>query len=973
MTPERWQEIERIYHLARAQSTEERESFLTKACAKDGYLRREVESLLTSRFEAKDFLEDSAMDVAAKAIASKHLELNARLIGQTLLHYRILHVLGQGGMGDVFLAEDTNLNRKVAVKLLPNTFFNDPGKVARFEREAKLLATLNHPNIAAIYGLEQAEGKRFMVMEWVEGETLAQRLTNGPLPLEKALDLCRQIAEGLEAAHEKGIIHRDLKPANVMISEGDEVKILDFGLAKALASETQALDASRLPSISALITQPGVIFGTAAYMSPEQAKGKPVDKRADIWAFGVLLYEMLTGKQPFTYESVADTLVAVLTKEPDWKKVAGRTQSLLHRCLEKDPRRRLRDIGEAMAWIEHTPDSSHYRDSWLAWGVAALFILAFGLLYFVSLHHRTDSPPSEPMQLQITPTVALAPEGSFALSPDSRWLAFAARSADGLECIWIRALDSLQARPLSGTESDYIPPLFWSPDSRFVVFSSGGKLKKIDVSGGPQQILCDIHGYSVGGTWNRNGVIIIGHPNRGLMRISADGRSSSILTIPNQTQNDSKHMFPIFLPDGRHFLYYCLSGKPERSGIYIGSLDTRPEDQSSKPILSTNFGAGYVPSGGSGIGRLLFMQEQTLMVQPFDETRLELTGESEPVAEKVASFMAFGFFSASANEILVYRSGSAGQINQLTWFDRQGKRLGKAGGSGEYWGLSLSPDGTRGIASWLNPAQLPLSIDLWFLNFANDTRTRFTSGEGNCQSPIWSPDGSRVIFISNREKGFYDLYQKPLNGVRNAELLFRSGEEKDANSWSSDSRLLMFTAQSMKTRADLWVLSLEEKRDSFLFLNTEFNEFDGHFSPDARWVAYTSDESGSNEIYVRRFAQVARGAISAEDGQWMISKGGGTGPRWSGDGKELYYRSRDGTVMVAEIASGKAFRLKGVHPLFPVAAIAPKVFGSYVYFYWDAMKDGRRFLIPTSIEDTPPSPFSVVLNWPSLLKNGVRR
>jgi eukaryotic-like serine/threonine-protein kinase len=964
MTPEKWQEIERVYHLARSKNPEDRESFLKIACADDALLRREVDSLLACRSEAGDFIEAPAIDATARAIAENRID--AESAGITLLHYRLIRKLGQGGMGEVFLAEDTRLNRNVAVKILPATFLSVPERLARFEREARLLASLNHPNIAAIYGFEEAAGKRFIVMECVEGETLAQRMEKGPLPLEETLNLCRQITEGLEAAHEKGIIHRDLKPANVMITGGDKVKILDFGLAKAL--ETQSTESLPSSGVTDLMTRPGVIFGTVGYMSPEQVKGKAVDKRSDIWAFGVLLYEMLTGRQPFAGETASDAIAAILTKEPDWKHVSARVQSLLRRCLEKDPRRRLRDIGEAMVWIENAPEPARAKHARLAWSVAALFILAFASTLFLYLRDRTTRFTTESIQLQIAPTVALAPEGSFALSPDGRWLAFAARGSDGIERVWVRALTSLESRPLAGTEADYLAPLFWSPDSRYIAFTSGGKLKRIDVYGGPPQTLFDVHGYTVGGTWNRDGMIIVGHANRGLMRFSLQDRAGTPVTMPNPALNESKHMFPVFLPDGRHFLYYCFSGDPKRNGEYIGSVDLKPEAQSSKLLLSTNFEVAYVPSGGSGPAKLLFMQDQTLMAQSFDDKRLELVGEPRPVAEKVGSFMAFGFFSASTTGILAYRSGSAGHINQLTWFDRQGKTLGTAGDSGEYWGLSISPDGTRGAISWMNSAQIPLSIDLWIFDFAQGTKTRFTFGEGSSQSPIWSPDGSRILFISNREKGLYDLYRKPSGGVKDAEVLFRSSEEKDVNSVSSDGRLLLYTAQRMKTGADLLTVPVEGRREPVPFLCTEFNEFDGHFSPDMRWVAYTSDESGGNEIYVRRFSRTPEGALSSEEGKWMISKGGGTGPRWKADGRELYYRSPDGTVMAAVISTDPAFQIKAVNPLFRTPATSLKLFGSYVYHYWDVLRDGSRFLIPTPVEESVPSLFTVVLNWPSLVK-----
>jgi eukaryotic-like serine/threonine-protein kinase len=891
------------------------------------------------------------------------------MIGKTLGHYQIGdQPLGKGGMGEVYRAKDLKLGRDVAIKVLPEEFAKDADRVARFQREAKLLASLNHPNIAAIYGLEESSGTNFLVLELVEGETLAQRISKGALPLEEILGVCRQIADALEAAHEKGVIHRDLKPANVMIAEGDKVKILDFGLAKALADETQSVDSSQSPTLTEAMTRPGVILGTAAYMSPEQAKGKAVDKRADIWAFGVVLYEMLTGRQLFTGDTFSEILASVLTKEPDWEKVPAQARPLLHRCLEKDPKRRLRDIGEAMVYIESTRETVPVKRPWLAWSVAAVFLLAFAALSLLYMHEKKKPSPAEPMRLQIAPPVSLAPEGSLALSPDGRCLAFAARGSDGIERLWIRALDSLGAQPLMGTESDYIPPFFWSPDSRFIAFYAAGKLKKIDVSGGPPQAIYDLPGYAMGGSWNQDGVIILGHPNGGLMRISAEGRNASLVTRPNQGLKESRHIFPAFLADGQHFLYYSLSGTPEKTGVYVGSLDSKPEEQASKQLLETNFGAVYMPSQDSGPARLLFMQGQTLMAQPLDEKLLELVGEPRPVAEKVGSFMAFGFFSASTNGVLVYRSGSAGQINRITWFDRQGKALGEVGESGEYWGLSLSPDAARAAVSWLNPAQVPFSVDLWFLDFAHGTKTRFTFGEGNSQSPVWSPDGSQVIFISNREEGVYNLYQKPASGVKDAEVLLKSREGKDANCWSSDGRFLLYTTESLGKKADLWVLPLEGERKPISLLRTEFGEFDGHFSPDMHWVAYTSDESGSNEIYVRRFSQSPGGAISAEGGKWMISKGGGIGPRWRKDGKELYYRASDGKVMAVEVTPGTVFKVGTIRPLFQAPVTAPKVAASYVYFYWDATADGNRFLIPTPVAESIPSPFTVVLNWQAGLK-----
>jgi eukaryotic-like serine/threonine-protein kinase len=618
------------------------------------------------------------------------------MIGKTLRHYKIGEQLGRGGMGEVYAADDLNLNRKVALKFLPDAFADDPGRMARFEREARLLASLNHPNIAGIYGLEQAEGKRFIVMELVEGETLAQRLSKGALAVDDALAICRRIADGLEAAHEKGVIHRDLKPANVMITEGDKVKILDFGLAKALSDETQNVDSSQSPTLTEAMTRPGVILGTAAYMSPEQAKGKSVDRRADIWAFGCILYECLTGKRAFEGETVTETLASVLTKEPEWEKVPARIRPLLRRCLEKDLSKRVRDIGEAMEWIEIVPESAPVKRPWLAWGAAALFFLvalALALPYF----REKPVPQGAPIRFQIDFPDRVRPNttGAFALSPDGRHLAFAGVGSDGVERLWLRTLESLEARALRGTESNWISTIFWLADSRFIVFPAGGKLKKVDICGGPPQILCDLNNIIVGGSSNRDGVVLFAeNPSNAISRISAAGGDASIVIKPDPKERETYFFHPIFLPDGQHFLYLIRSRTSEKTGIYAGILSSRPEEWLQKKILSTDVGIAYTPSQDSGTGQLLFLRDETLMAQQFDEKRLERMGQEVAVAEPVGFIYGVnGFFSASKNGTLVFRSGSF-QMQQLAWFDRKGKPMGAVDASGASCsGLALSPDG----------------------------------------------------------------------------------------------------------------------------------------------------------------------------------------------------------------------------------------------------------------------------------------
>ncbi len=892
------------------------------------------------------------------------------MIGKTLGHYKILEQLGRGGMGEVYLAEDQSLDRKVALKFLPDVFTGSPERMARFEREAKLLASLNHPNIAAIYGLEHADGKRFLIMEYVEGETLQARLSKGALPVEEALGVCRQIGEGLEAAHEKGVIHRDLKPANVMITSEEKVKILDFGLAKALLDEGQSVDSSQSPTITEAMTQPGIVLGTAAYMSPEQAKGKSVDKRADIWAFGCILYECLTGKRAFGGETVTETLAAVIKEEPDLDKVSAKVRPLLQNCLQKDPSRRLRDIGDAWQLTQNAPESipSRQRQIWPAWAVAALLLVVLAVTTFDRF--REKEPASVELmrfQIDLPDNVSLSNSEAFALSPNGRLLAFAAAGSDGFIRLWLRSLDSIDMRPLEGTEHDsFFPQFFWSPDSRFIAFDAGGKLKKVDITTGLTQPLCDLTWMFRGGSWNDSGVIIFGDYGsgikRGIMRLSDTGGSATPVTELNAERQETYHSFPVFLPDGRHFLYLISSAIPENAGIYLGSLDSNAEEQGYRKILSSNEGAIYVPSSDSSPAQLLFTSEQTLMAQPFDDQKMKLTGEPISLAKQVGSLLHYGFFSASKTGILVYRS-SLGQFSQLSLFDRRGKHIGAAEGSGtRCLGLSLSPDGTRAAVSWISSLK-STSPDIWLVDFMSGTPMRFTYGQGINTDPIWSPDGSRIIYMSDRE-GVHNLYLKQSSGLEDEELLLKSEENKFPSSWSSDGRYLMYNTYNTQTKGDLWIYPLNGDSKPTPLPSTQFDESQGFFSPDMHWIAYESDESGTKEVYIRSFSPNAVDVSSKGNGKWPISRGGGMAPRWRADGKELYYRAPDGTVMAVEITANKGIFHAGTPwPLFT----APLIGGSQID-RWDADSDGERFLILTAAPKSFPEPFAVILNWTALLK-----
>jgi eukaryotic-like serine/threonine-protein kinase len=872
------------------------------------------------------------------------------MIGKTLGHYDVLTLLGRGGMGEVYAADDINLNRKVALKLLPNAFTGDPERMARFEREAKLLASLNHPNIAAIYGFEQAEGNRFLVLEFVEGETLAQRLSKGPLPVEEALGICRQIAEALEAAHEKGVIHRDLKPANVMIAAGDKVKILDFGLAKALADETQSVDSSQSPTITETMTLPGVVLGTAAYMSPEQAKGKVVDKRADIWAFGVVLYEMLTGKRIFKGETVAETLASVLTREPEWDKIPAQVQPLLHRCLEKDPKKRLRDIGDGMHLMEGMEESNQIKRPrlWLEWSVAVVFIAAF---VAVSLIYFREKPlvPTESTHFQIQFPEKIIPGhlGAFALSPDGRHLAFTGVSSDGTALIWLRSLDSLEAHPLVGTESSLLPPFFWSPDSRFIAFDSGGKLKKVQVSGGPPQPICDLPDVAAGGSWNNDGTIIFGTFGKGIMRVSASGGVVSQLTKPNPARQETNHELPIFLPDGRHFLYFSGSSDPKNAGIYIGSLDLKPEKQDSKFLIAATSGANYVPSPDSSSGRLFFLDEQTLMAQLFDDSRLQLKGDSVPVAEHVNFNIPYGDFSVSTNGTLIYRQQPV--KSQLTWIDRNGQELAVIGEPGIYPTFDLSKDGNWFVVSKAEPDGW--SRNLWLIDLLRGPTTRLTKEDVRHDDPRLSSDGRQVLFVSMRDsKIVFKVsapYSKPMKVFELGSIFC------GLDDWSPDGRYILFH----KGEPELWVLPLADNGKPMLITRSLSGFVDqARFSLDGRWIAYNTNESGRHEVKVVAFPPT--------DEKWQVSTAGGVQPTWRRDGSELYFLALDATLMSVDIQPSTRFQFGEPRRLFNSQL---SILESHSEQYAPA-PDGKRFLFVKPTAESSKPPFNVILNWASLLK-----
>jgi eukaryotic-like serine/threonine-protein kinase len=903
------------------------------------------------------------------------------MIGQFLSHFRVVEKLGVGGMGEVYRARDTKLARDVALKVLPEVFAANSERMARFQREAQVLASLNHPNIAAIYGLEESGSTRALVMELVEGKTLADQLKNGPIRSDETLPIARQIADALEYAHERGIVHRDLKPANIKITPEGTIKVLDFGLAKALdpgaassPTGTQAMQDS--PTLTAA-TQAGVILGTAAYMSPEQAKGKPVDRRADIWAFGCVLYEMLVGKRIFDGETVTDVLAALITKEPDWDALPAETppriRELIRRCLTKDAKKRLRDIGEARITIEETisgaeaslprqakdggtkPPLQSPLHRVLPWALGVgCVVLAAALLV---AHFTMPATAMLPTRSQISPPekVFFALDEHFGgpvLSPDGTKLVLPAQDESGKESLWLRPIDSLSATRLEGTKEGSYP--FWSPDSRRIGFFQNEILMKLDVTGGPAVKVCDAPNPR-GGTWNQDDVIIFASLK--LSRVPAGGGTPTPITSRKPSGPAFSNRWPTFLPDGRHFLYLSgnltAPGTPQL-GIYMGNLDS---DEVTF-VVQADSDALYAPSG-----YLLFLRGDMLMAQPFDASNLKIKGESHPVVEQVASPMALrlGLFTASQTGLLVYQTGEAAGIREFVWYDAAGKQLGTIGeprskGEGDF---ILSPDGNR--LAYVIASSDAKNTDVWVADLKRNIRTRVTLGTSLSAAPVWSPDGDRIVYsYSSPQTGIRDLYVKNSSGAGKEETILGSAVNKFPLDWSRDGRYILFDAVDPKAKSiyvfDIWVLPLFGDRKPFPYMQTRFDETDGAFSPDAHWVAYESNESGTYEIYLSSFP--------AAGNKWQVTQGGGSQPRWKGDSSGIYYRTPDERLMEVSVkADGSTLEIGKPHELFQTE-MADATPGDRAY---SVAPDGKRFLVVKPVHEASP-PLTLVTNWTAGLK-----
>ena len=887
--------------------------------------------------------------------------------GARLGRYEIVAPLGSGGMGEVYRARDTKLGRDVAIKVLPELLLANPERRARFDREARMLAALNHPNIAAIYGVEEFEegtgsGKaavQALVLELVEGPTLAERVANGRLPISEALTIARQVAEALEAAHNRDIIHRDLKPANIKITPDGRAKVLDFGLAKALTGDALAPELSHSPTVTVTATRQGTFLGTPAYMSPEQARGQTVDERADIWAFGCVLYEMLGGRSAFAGKTLTDTLAKILEREPDWRALPEstpqRVQDLVRRCLRKDPKQRLHAVADARIEIEDAQSEpnagrpttvSVRRTERLAWTVAGLLLalVAVGTIVWI---RPTPSIPETRLEIA---TQLTADPVSLALSPDGRAIAFVA-THEGRSRLWLRRLDSVAAQPLPGTDGAYYP--FWSPDNRSLGFFAEGKLKRIDLDTTSIQVLADASA-GRGGAWNADGVILFAPQAGPIFRISASGGTR--IQVTHLDAQRRSHRFPQFLADGRHFLYFVRPsvGIPDVRGVYVGQLDgTKTERLVDADV------AGVL----AGENQLLFVRQGTLFAQRLDPTRLTMSGKPVPVASRIVNNTAFGVaaVSSSASGLFVYRSGPA-EGRQFTWFDRSGRELGKLGeiDTSDPSDPALSPDGREVAVS----REVDENRDIWLLDTSRGVLRRLTSDPGIDRSATWSPDGRGIVFSANRE-GLADLYLMPSSGGGNERLFVSTPEAKQAADFSPDGRFLLFRTQNLKTRYDIWAVPVNPGRSSslellegqgpFVVARTNSDERDPQASPDGKWIAYESDESGRFEIYVQPFP--------GPGPKFPVSRGGGAQVRWPRNAKELFYIGLDDRLMSVAITLDA--KRQTVTAGVPVPLFTTNVGGAITVRrqQYVVSGDGQRFLMNTIKDQASASPITVVQNW----------
>ncbi len=857
--------------------------------------------------------------------------------GNKLGPYEILSPLGAGGMGEVYVARDPRLNRTVAIKVMPKHIAARAELRERFEREARAVSGLNHPHICALFDVGNQDGVEFMVLEHLEGEPLSARIAKGALPLDQAVKFAMQIADALDRAHRKGVVHRDVKPGNVMLTR-DGVKLLDFGLAKSSIKPGANDD-----TMSAALTQEGSVLGTAQYMAPELFEGEDADERSDIFAFGCVLYEMVTGHRAIKAVPGAQPPLMSTVKP-------AALERIVRRCLEKDPEDRYRSLHDVfldLRSIHERPDAPvKVKQAWTGWAAAAVFMaIAAGASY---LYLRTK-PLEEPIvHLSLVPpangrfSTEVSGVPHLAMAPDGKNVVFAAAGGDNKNQLWLRSLDSTVAHALAGSENGGFP--FWSADSRSVAFFSSGKLRRIDVAGGPALPLADAP-LSRGGTWNGSGVVVFSPGTNGpLWRVADTGGGVSPVTKLDAAAGETSHRFPSFLPDGKHFLYAVWRIGTNQVSLRAGSIDS---PDVSKVLQDADSSALYAD------GRLLFLRGTTLMARPFDAAKLAFLGDAVPAISQVSMGTAAPgarAFSVSTNGWLVYASGAAAEELRLTWFSRSGIRRSPVGDPGNILQMRFSPD-RRTVAASISEGG---SNDIWLYDVQRGHRTRMTSDPALDDNPVWTPDDRSIFFRSNRN-GAFGIYRKAVDGSGAEECIYQDILNKFPASLSPDGQFLAYyTFGDPKTGNDIWLLQdplgQRGKPRALPFLKTEFLELNPDFSPDGKWIAYQSNESGRHEIYITAFPNPS--------GKRQVSTAGGTEPRWKPDGKELYYIGPDRRLMAAAIQmKGAALDIGKIEALFG------GVTGGY-----DVSADGRQFLTVVAPEGKEPEPLTVVHNWAAGLK-----